>query len=60
MERGLAGLRPQVRSALVLHYFEERSYQEIAEILQVPIGTVGTLIHRGRGALRALLEPGGD
>ena len=60
LQRALAGLRPHLRSALVLHYFEDRSYQEIAEILQVPIGTVGTLIHRGRNALRALLEPGGD
>jgi RNA polymerase sigma-70 factor, ECF subfamily len=58
LHRALAGLRPQLRSALVLYYFEERSYQEIAEILQVPIGTVGTLVHRGRNALRAVMEPG--
>jgi RNA polymerase sigma-70 factor (ECF subfamily) len=57
LQQALAGLRPQVRSALVLHYFEDKSYQEIAEILAVPIGTVGTLIHRGRRALRAVLEP---
>ena len=49
----------------MLHYFEERSYQEIAEALQVPIGTVGTLIHRGRKALRTALAgrdglPGGE
>jgi RNA polymerase sigma-70 factor (ECF subfamily) len=40
---------------VVLHYFEERSYQEIAEILQVPLGTVGTYLHRGRNALREAL-----
>ncbi|HKI99262.1 MAG TPA: RNA polymerase sigma factor [bacterium] len=57
LHRALGGLRPQLRSALVLHYFEDRSYQEIAEILQVPLGTVGTLIHRGRKALRAVLAP---
>jgi RNA polymerase sigma-70 factor, ECF subfamily len=59
LRRALAGLRPQLRSALVLYYFEERSYQDIAAILQVPLGTVGTLIHRGRKALRAVLEPQG-
>ena len=58
LQRALAGLRPQLRSAVVLHYFEDKSYQEIAEILEVPIGTVGTLIHRGRNALRAVLAPG--
>lgn len=60
LHRALEGLRPQVRSAVVLHYFEERSYQEIAEILAVPIGTVGTLIHRGRNALRTVLDPEGS
>ena len=60
LRQALAGLRPQLRSAVVLHYFEDKSYQEIAEILEVPIGTVGTLIHRGRNALRAVLAPGGE
>lgn len=57
LREALAGLRPRLRSALVLYYFEDKSYQEIAEILQVPMGTVATLIHRGRSALRAALEP---
>lgn len=58
LHSALAGLKPNVRSALVLHYFEERSYQEIAEALEVPIGTVGTLIHRGRKALQRTLGDG--
>ncbi len=53
----MARLKPRQREVLVLHYFEERSYQEIAEILELPVGTVGTLIHRARNALRPLLEP---
>jgi RNA polymerase sigma-70 factor (ECF subfamily) len=55
LHRALAALKPRLRSAVVLHYFEERSYQEIAEILQVPLGTVGTYLHRGRNALREAL-----
>lgn len=58
LQRALDGLKPRLRSALVLYYFEDKSYQEIAEILQVPMGTVATLVHRGRNALRAALEPG--
>ncbi|MEK6397509.1 MAG: sigma-70 family RNA polymerase sigma factor [Terriglobus sp.] len=44
------------RSILVLYHQEERSYQQIAESLQMPIGTVRTHLHRGRNKLRAALE----
>lgn len=36
------------REALVLKYLEEKSYDEISDILKKPIGTVGTLINRGK------------
>jgi RNA polymerase sigma-70 factor (ECF subfamily) len=51
-------LPPKYRHVLVLHFFEDRSYEDIAQILAVRLGTVGTLIHRAKVALRAELgEP---
>jgi RNA polymerase sigma-70 factor (ECF subfamily) len=40
------------RSVLVLYHQEERSYEQIAQSLQMPIGTVRTHLHRGRKKLR--------
>jgi RNA polymerase sigma-70 factor, ECF subfamily len=46
------------REALALFHFQDLSYKEIAETLEIPMGTVMTWIHRGRDALRqALAEP---
>ena len=56
VQRALIRLPPEYREAVVLRDLEGRSYEEIAEILQVPSGTVRSRIHRGREALRQLLE----
>jgi len=40
----------------VLKYIDELSLQEISDILEIPIGTVKTRIHRGREALRKQLR----
>lgn len=53
LEQALAGINPIYRAALVLREIEELSYEEIAEILQVALGTVKSRILRGREALRA-------
>jgi RNA polymerase sigma-70 factor, ECF subfamily len=39
------------REALILFYFEQMSYQEIAEILHIPVSTVGIRLKRGRALL---------
>jgi RNA polymerase sigma-70 factor (ECF subfamily) len=55
--RALASVPEVFRTAVVLRDVQDRSYQEIADHLQVPIGTVMSRIHRGRSLLRAALEP---
>jgi RNA polymerase sigma-70 factor (ECF subfamily) len=57
VQRALVKLPPEYREAVVLRDLEGRSYDEIAEILDIPAGTVRSRIHRGREALRQLLEP---
>lgn len=54
--RALAELAPQYRDVLTLRFFEERSYSDISDILEVPVGTVSTLIHRAKKELRAKLS----
>lgn len=44
------------RSAIILKYIEDLSLKEISEILDLPIATVKTRIHRGREALRKRLS----
>src|SRR5688572_6523987 len=55
VQRSLVKLPPEYREAVVLRDLEGRSYEEIAEILEIPPGTVRSRIHRGREALRELL-----
>ena len=56
VQRSLVKLPPEYREAVVLRDLEGRSYEEIAEILEIPPGTVRSRIHRGREALRQLLK----
>lgn len=58
VNQALLKLKPRYREALLLYYHEEQSYEEIADILGVSLGTVGTLMHRGKAMLKTLLEPG--
>jgi RNA polymerase sigma factor (sigma-70 family) len=51
----LAALPPEFRAAVVLCDIEGLSYEEIASVLDVKIGTVRSRIHRGRAQLRAAL-----
>ena len=55
----LALLSPDQRDALLLYAWAELDYQEIADALGVPIGTVRSRLHRARGVLREALAPTG-
>lgn len=52
IEAALAQVNPKFRSALVLREIEGLSYEEIAEILDISLGTVKSRILRGRDALK--------
>jgi RNA polymerase sigma factor (sigma-70 family) len=56
VEEQLGRLSGVERSVLVLYHQEERSYEQIAEALGMPIGTVRTHLHRGRKKLREGLQ----
>jgi len=56
MERAIARLRPEYRTAILLRHVEGRAYEDISDIMGVPLGTVKTYIFRARRELRDLLE----
>ena len=56
IEIAIAQLRPEYRACILLRHVEGRPYEEIAEMLSLPLGTVKTYIHRARNELRMALE----
>jgi len=56
IQKEISKLPEKYRSVIVLKYIEELSLNEISEILDIPLGTVKTRIHRGREALRHQLR----
>lgn len=58
--RALAELEAADRDVLLLHALAELSYREIAEAIEIPIGTVRSRLHRARGQLRELLCASGQ
>lgn len=55
LDTSLSQVSLKYREVLVLYYYDELSYQEIAEVLHIPIATVGVRIKRGKEALEKLL-----
>jgi RNA polymerase sigma-70 factor, ECF subfamily len=55
IERAIGRLRPEYRSCILLRHVEGMAYEEIAQLLDLPLGTVKTYIHRARHELRGML-----
>jgi RNA polymerase sigma-70 factor (ECF subfamily) len=55
VEAMIGQLRPQYGQVLRLYYMQERSYEEVARMLDLPMGTVKTLLHRAKLELAAQL-----
>ncbi len=56
VRRGLARLSVRERSVLVLRFFLELSVPEIADAMQVPVGTVKSRLHGAEESMRAAIE----
>jgi RNA polymerase sigma-70 factor (ECF subfamily) len=57
LAHALNQLPADLRTALTLWAVDDLSYKEIADVMNVPIGTVMSRLHRARQRLRELLEP---
>ncbi len=53
----LSCLKPEFREVLLFYSTDDLSYDEIAELLALPLGTVRSRLHRGREELKRLLQP---
>lgn len=60
IEAGLAALPPDYRQVLILRELHQRTYDEIADILSLDLGTVKSRISRGRKQLRKFLLESGN
>src|SRR3989337_1936633 len=57
IQRALLALNPDLRVVVVLSDIEGRSYEEIAEMVRIPVGTVKSRLHRARRGLQSPLPP---
>lgn len=56
VEAGLAAIAPKYREVLLLYFMEELSYKEIADVLRIPVSTVGVRLARAKKELTAAYE----
>lgn len=56
IEKALQKIPATYREVLILYFFEELDYKTIADVLHIPIGTVGIRIRRGKEKLQALIS----
>ncbi len=55
IEDAIARMRPEYQTCILLRYVDGRPYEEIAEIMELPLGTIKTYIHRARAELKGYL-----
>lgn len=56
LDQCLNQLSSKYREPLVLNYFEDQSYKEIADILHIPIATVGVRLRRGKQMIKNMIK----
>ncbi len=56
LDRSLSKLSPKYREVLALYYYEELNYYEIADILRIPVSTVGVRLKRGKVMLKKIIN----
>ena len=56
LEKAIARLPPNARLLIAAHYLEGVRYEDLAEALQLPLGTVKTQLYRAKQQLRRMLE----
>lgn len=56
INKALNQLKPEYREPIILHYLEGFSYEEISEIMMIPISTVGVRINRAKAAMKLILN----
>lgn len=59
LKKSLDELPLSYRAPLVLFYLEDKTYDEISEVLRMPVGTVGTRINRGKKQLKEIVQKKG-
>lgn len=56
IQQALDNLPEKYKSVLILRYFEHMEYDQISDVLKIPVGSVGTLIYRGKQKLKNALD----
>lgn len=54
--KAIAALKPKLQEVAILRFIEDKSYQEISDIVQKPVGSVGSTVNRAREKLAELLN----
>lgn len=56
VNEALLKIDDKYREVIILRFFEHKEYEEISDILKIPVGSVGTLLHRGKKQLVSVLN----
>ena len=56
IDKCLDGLDPKYREPIILYYSEDLSYKEIAEVMRIPISTVGVRIKRAKEIMKSIFK----
>jgi RNA polymerase sigma-70 factor (ECF subfamily) len=57
MKKAIDSLPDKYKTAFILRDIEEQSYEEVAKIMNIPLGTVKSRVNRARAMLRDKLKP---